>query len=87
MFVEAASLFMSVVQRCWFWFDGLLAATGGYGAYIAAFFIFQVGRFLLGPIFGTAVGVFAGSMGSDSARHGYGRDNSPNQKKIIGGKS
>ena len=87
MMAQALALFMSVLSRCRDLFDLLLVSAGGFGPYIAAFFIFQVGRFLLSPIFGSAVGVFLGSMGSDAARHGYGRDNSPNQKKLPGGKS
>lgn len=87
MMAQALYLFTSIISRCWNWFDGLLAASGGFGPYIAAFFIFQVGRFLLSPIFGTAAGVFFGAMGSDSARHGYGRDHSPNQRKLPGGES
>ena len=87
MMARALYFFVSTISDLWNWFEILLAKAGGTAPYLAAFFIFQVGRFLLGPIFGTAAGVFLGSAGSDAARHGYGRgDHSPHLKKLPGGK-
>lgn len=60
MFADAASLFMRVFAQVFLWFEAMLTRGGALGSFIAAFFVFQVGRFLLGPIFGSA--------GSDKAR-------------------
>lgn len=60
MFGEAASLFMRVFSQVFLWFEAMLTRCGALGPFIAAIFIYQVGRFLLRPIFGSA--------GSDQAR-------------------
>lgn len=60
MFSQAASLFMRIVAQSFAWFENMLVKSGALGVFIAAVFIFQVGRFLLRPIFG--------SSGSDKAR-------------------
>lgn len=60
MFSQAATLFMRVVAQVFIWFENMLDKGGALGPFIAAVFIFQVGRFLLRPIFG--------SVGSDQAR-------------------
>lgn len=60
MFGDAAALFMRVFSQLFLWFEAMLNRGGALGAFVAAFFIVQVGRFLLRPIFG--------SVGSDKAR-------------------
>lgn len=60
MFGDAAGLFMRTVAQVFLWFESMLTKGGALGPFIAGFFIFQVGRFLLRPIFGSA--------GSDEAR-------------------
>ena len=66
MFADAALIFMRAVAQCFSWFSDMLVKGGAFGSFVAAFFIVQVGRFLLSPIFGSA--------GSDKARKSKGDD-------------
>lgn len=66
MFGQASSLFMRILVQLFLWFETMLVKGGALGAFVAAFFIFQVGRFLLGPIFGF--------VGSDKVRRALNGD-------------
>lgn len=86
MVVQIIAILTVAVGQCAKWFNIIIAASGSAGIYIAAFFLAMAGRFLLSPIFGTAVGVFLGQMGSDKVnrryRHLDGDPGIPGQKRL-----
>ena len=65
MAAQIIAIIATATGQCAIWFNQIVEASGSFGIYISALFLFSVGRFLLGPIFGTAVGVALGNMGSD----------------------
>lgn len=71
MVAQIFAIMATAIGHCAFWFDTIVAASGSAGIYIGAFFLAMAGRFLLSPIFGTAVGVFLGQMGSDKVNRRY----------------
>lgn len=86
MVAQILAIMATAIGQCAVWFNIIVAASGSAGIYIAAFFLAMVGRFLLGPIFGTAVGVVLGNMGSDKVNRKYrqleGDPGIPGQKRL-----
>lgn len=82
--VEVYSILSKVFGQLLRWFEAMLISTGTWGFYQIALFFVLVGRFLLGPIFGTAAGVFLGNSASDRARKSGSKshDGIPGQKRL-----
>lgn len=86
MVAQISVIMATAIGQCAVWFNTIVAASGSAGIYIATFFLLAVGRFLLSPVFGTAVGVVLGQMGSDKVNRRYrdldGDPGIPGQKRL-----
>lgn len=84
MGIDAVAFVSTIFSTCRDWFVYLLGVTGTTPIYLVAVFYFLVGRFLLSPIFGTAIGVSLGSDIVTKKRSNAYR--SSEQKKLKAGK-